>query len=109
MLDKENSTPNRPKGLLKNWLSLIGVVIMAGSVFSCLFLFATELFLPRSNPYMGILIYILAPIFFFLGHNELSARDCTSRRNRCTPALLWRLGLDWATCRQNRTTFISPV
>jgi nitrate/TMAO reductase-like tetraheme cytochrome c subunit len=43
------------------------VVVAVGSVFSCLFLFATEMFIPHSNPYMGILIYILAPAFFILG------------------------------------------
>jgi len=67
MSEKENSTFPRQKGLFKNWLSLMGVLIAVGSVFSCLFLFATELFLPRSNPYMGILVYILAPVFFFSG------------------------------------------
>ena len=67
MEEKENSKPVRRNALLKNWFSLAGAVIMAGSVFSCLFLFATELFLPRSNPYMGILVYMVAPVFFFLG------------------------------------------
>jgi nitrate/TMAO reductase-like tetraheme cytochrome c subunit len=67
MQEKENSPPPPRRGLFRNWLSLIGVVISTGSVFSCLFLFATELFLPTSNPYMGILVYVLAPIFFFLG------------------------------------------
>jgi nitrate/TMAO reductase-like tetraheme cytochrome c subunit len=67
MQEKENQTPPSRRGLFRNWLSLVGVVISTGSVFSCLFLFATELFLPNSNPYMGILVYILAPIFFFLG------------------------------------------
>lgn len=82
MEETENSKPNRPKGLLKNWLSLIGVVIMAGSVFSCLFLFATELFLSRSNPYMGILVYILAPIFFFLGLGLMIAGLWVQRRQK---------------------------
>jgi nitrate/TMAO reductase-like tetraheme cytochrome c subunit len=67
MQEKENLTPRQRKGLFQNWLSLGGAVIAVGSVFSCLFLFATELFLPRSNPYMGILVYVLAPVFFFLG------------------------------------------
>jgi hypothetical protein len=44
-----------------------GAVVAAGSVFSCLFPFATELFLPRSNPCMGILVYIPAPISCFPG------------------------------------------
>jgi hypothetical protein len=67
MQEKENLTPSPRRSLFRNWLSLIGVVIATGSVFAVLFLFATELFMPRSNPYMGILVYILAPVFFFLG------------------------------------------
>ena len=67
MQEKDNSTPPPRRGLFRNWLSLAGALIATGSVFSCLFLFATELFLPHSNPYMGILVYILAPVFFFLG------------------------------------------
>lgn len=66
MQESKNPTPPR-RGLFRNWLSLIGALIAAGSAFSVLFLFATELFLPRSNPYMGILVYILAPVFFFSG------------------------------------------
>jgi hypothetical protein len=42
-------------------------VVAAGSVFYCLFPFATELFLPRSNPGMGILVYIPASITLFPG------------------------------------------
>jgi hypothetical protein len=42
-------------------------VVAAGSVFSCLSRFATELFLPRSNPCMGILVYIPVPILFSPG------------------------------------------
>ena len=67
MQENDKSTSLLRRGLFRNWLSLAGAVISAGSVFSCLFLFATEMFLPHSNPYMGILVYILAPIFFFLG------------------------------------------
>ncbi len=82
MPEKENSTPRQPRGLFKNWLSLGGVVIAVGSVFSCLFLFATELFLPRSNPYMGILVYVLAPIFFFLGLGLILAGLWMQRREK---------------------------
>jgi nitrate/TMAO reductase-like tetraheme cytochrome c subunit len=67
MQEKENSPPRPRFNLFKNWLSLIGVLLAVGSVFSVLFLFATELFLPTSNPYMGILVYLIAPVFFFLG------------------------------------------
>jgi nitrate/TMAO reductase-like tetraheme cytochrome c subunit len=67
MQEKQNSLPSPRFNLFKNWLSLIGVLLAVGSVFSVLFLFATELFLPTSNPYMGILVYLIAPVFFFLG------------------------------------------
>ena len=82
MQEKENSTPPPRKGLFRNWLSLVGVLIPAGSVFSCLFLFATELFLPTSNPYMGILVYILAPVFFFLGVALMIAGLWMQRRQK---------------------------
>jgi hypothetical protein len=91
MPEKENSTPRQPRGLFKNWLSLGGVVIAAGSVFSCLFLFATELFLPRSNPYMGILVYILAPIFFFLGLGLILAGLWMQRRESRGPGRWWSI------------------
>ncbi|MBU6410056.1 MAG: NapC/NirT family cytochrome c [Verrucomicrobia bacterium] len=69
MQDKENSAPRngRRRAWFQNWLSLGGAVIAASSIFAVLLLFSTELFLPRSNPYMGLLVYVLAPVFFFAG------------------------------------------
>ena len=46
VIREENSTPPRRDGLFKDWPSLAGTVFAVSSVFSCLFLFATELFLP---------------------------------------------------------------
>lgn len=78
-----NTDPGAPRrGILRNWLSLIGAVIATGSVFAVLFLFATELFLPRSNPYMGILVYLLAPAFFFLGLALILIGLWTQRRGK---------------------------
>lgn len=64
-----NESPNPPRRLklFSNWISLSGAVFAAGSVFAFLLLFGIELFLPHSNPYMGILVYVVAPICFFLG------------------------------------------
>jgi NapC/NirT cytochrome c family, N-terminal region len=106
MEEKENSMPRQQRGLFKNWLSLAGVVIMAGSVFSCLFLFATELFLPRSNPYMGILIYILAPVFFFLGLALVIAGWWVQRRQK-SGALTWKLDLTRPRDRKLMGVFIA--
>jgi NapC/NirT cytochrome c family, N-terminal region len=66
MPENDNSTPPR-RGLFRNWLSLIGALISAGSIFSVLFLFAISIFVPHSNPYTGILVFLVAPVFFFLG------------------------------------------
>jgi nitrate/TMAO reductase-like tetraheme cytochrome c subunit len=67
MKENENPTPPPRRGLFRNWLGLIGALIAAGSVFSVLFLFAISIFVPHSNPYTGILVFLVAPVFFFLG------------------------------------------
>src|SRR5450755_361105 len=67
MPPNENPPPPRPARLLQNWISLTGVLFAAGSVFSFLLLFSIDLFLPHSNPYMGLLVYVVAPFCFFLG------------------------------------------
>lgn len=53
--------------MFRNWFSLLGVLISAGSIFSVLFLFAISIFVPHSNPYTGILVFLVAPVFFFFG------------------------------------------
>src|ERR1700722_10540313 len=51
----------------RNWLSLSGAVVATGSLFSFLFLFAIDLLAHNGNPYMGILAYVVSPLFFVLG------------------------------------------
>lgn len=53
--------------LIRNWISLAGLVIATGSFFAFLLLFALDIFAEHSNPYMGILAYMVAPGFLFLG------------------------------------------
>jgi nitrate/TMAO reductase-like tetraheme cytochrome c subunit len=67
MQPDENPTPPRQFRLLQNWVSLTGAAFAVGSVFAFLLLFSIDLFLPHSNPYMGILVYVVAPICFFAG------------------------------------------
>lgn len=56
-----------PPSLLKNWLSMAGLVIVLGSLFSALLLFLLDTMGKSSNPYVGILTYFVAPGFLFLG------------------------------------------
>lgn len=59
--------PNQKPRLWRNWLSFAGLVVALGSFFAFLLLFALDLFARGSNPYMGILAYVIAPGFLFLG------------------------------------------
>lgn len=60
------TTPARPS-LLKNWLSMSGLVIVIGSLFSVLLLFMMDMMAKGSNPYLGILTYFIAPAFLIFG------------------------------------------
>lgn len=76
--DPENApkaSPSNAPNLLRhfrNWLSLLGLIIVAGSIFAFLLLLVFDFTTKGSNPYVGILTYIVAPTFFFLG-NALAA------------------------------------
>jgi nitrate/TMAO reductase-like tetraheme cytochrome c subunit len=63
----DNNTPSPQPRLWRNWLSLAGVVVAFGSFFAFLLLFTIDLTAKYSNPYMGILAYVIAPAFLFLG------------------------------------------
>jgi nitrate/TMAO reductase-like tetraheme cytochrome c subunit len=60
------SKATRPS-LLRNWLSLTGLVIVIGSLFSFFLLFLLDTMAHFSNPYIGILTYIIAPGFLIFG------------------------------------------
>jgi nitrate/TMAO reductase-like tetraheme cytochrome c subunit len=66
MTDAGPSTPRRAEQY-RNWVSLSGIVIAAGSLFAFLLLFAIDMVASHANPYMGILAYVVAPFFFALG------------------------------------------
>jgi nitrate/TMAO reductase-like tetraheme cytochrome c subunit len=52
---------------LKNWVSLTGLVIALGSLFAFVLLFLLDAFAHFSNPYIGILTYLVAPGFLLIG------------------------------------------
>lgn len=59
--------PARRTSVFRNWLSLAGLVIIIGSVFSFTLLLLLDSFAHYSNPYIGILTYLVAPGFFVIG------------------------------------------
>src|SRR5688572_7976843 len=67
-MSTENPTPQTARpSLLRNWISLTGLVIVTGSLFSFLLLFLLDTLAHFSNPYIGILTYFVAPGFLFFG------------------------------------------
>ena len=66
----EELSPNPPPSRLsrlRNWLSLAGMVLAASAFFAFVLLFAVDLMAEHANPYMGILAYVVAPIFLLSG------------------------------------------
>src|SRR3954453_4461203 len=54
-------------GVFRNWLSLAGVVIALASLFSFILLMTMDYFAKEESPYLGILTYVVSPMFFVLG------------------------------------------
>jgi hypothetical protein len=51
----------------RNWVSLAGLVIATGSLFSFLLLFVLDSIAHFANPYIGVLTYLVAPGFLVVG------------------------------------------
>src|SRR6185295_276940 len=67
-MSTESGTPRMPRlGIFRNWLSLSGIVIVLGSLFAFLLLSLIDTLAHVSNPYVGILTYLVAPAFLFFG------------------------------------------
>lgn len=68
MTEEQPATPSPSRfNRLRNWLSLAGMVLCVSAAFAFILLFAVDLFAAHANPYMGILAYVVAPMFFFMG------------------------------------------
>ena len=81
--ETESKPPEPAKSsssIFRNWLSLSGLVIAAGSLFSFVLLFVIDAFAPFANPYMGVLIYLVAPGFFMLGMGLVAIGAILQRR-----------------------------
>ena len=64
----ESTAPRRPfQAYLRNWTSWAGIVLATAAVFAFLLLIAIDFMAGHRNPYVGILAYVVAPGFFFLG------------------------------------------
>src|SRR5215831_18750203 len=64
----EPTPEKRPRfGIFRNWLSLAGIMLAAASLFSFVLLILLDSLSHFANPYIGVLTYLVAPSFLFLG------------------------------------------
>lgn len=74
--------PHRIPRIIRNWVSLGGLILSCSAVFAFVLLFAIDLMAEHSNPYMGILAYVVAPFFFFCGVGLMIIGYLIQRRHR---------------------------
>jgi len=109
MTDGEATSPAQAPSLLHNWLSTAGIILAASSFFAAACLIAIDSFVGFSNPYLGILTYLLAPGFLVAGLLLIAvgAMRERGRRRRMGPGDVPRYPrLDLNVPRQ-RHTFIA--
>src|ERR1035441_2421538 len=59
--------PVRHSSVFRNWLSLTGLVVAVGSVFSFFLLLLLDELAPFSNPYVAFLTFVVEPAFLVRG------------------------------------------
>lgn len=107
----QSGSTGRPRFFIfRNWLSLIGLVVFIGSVFAFILLMALDLLAPQSNPYIGILAYLVIPGvsavgIFLVVVGLIASRIVARRRGGAPPPLVLDLSLPHA--KRNITIFIS--
>ncbi len=73
--------------LLRNWMSLTGLVIVIGGLFSFLLLFVLDTVANFANPYISILTWMVTPGFLVLGLLLTAVGIFRERRRRAKSAL----------------------
>src|SRR3954453_3924995 len=86
-----------------NWTSYAGLLLAASALFAFLFLFAIDLIATHPSPYVGILAYVVAPLFFLLGlFGALFAARLARRRERVTRQGPLKIHIDFSRPRDRR-------
>lgn len=95
--------PSRPGwfAAFRNWISIAGGVIMLAALFSFLLLFAMDLMAHFSNPYLGLLTYLLSPAVGAFGLILAVAGAALERRREPTAGLVTAVKIDF-TSRKDR-------
>jgi len=64
-----SESPKRPffSRFVRNWVSLVGVILVVASWFAFFLLLTLDFFAADKNPYLGILTFLVVPFFLLLG------------------------------------------
>jgi len=76
------TTPTGKPSLIQNWISLTGIILATCAFFAVVCLIVIDSLAKSSNPYMGILTYIVAPAFLVTGLLLISIGVLWERRRR---------------------------
>ena len=100
----EPTGPARLPPIIRNWISLAGLVLMASSIFAFILLFFLDTMAFASNPYVGILTFLVAPAFFFAGLLVLLFGSWRWRRARAKAGVLGalRINIDLSRAHHRR-------
>src|SRR5947199_10860927 len=110
MPNPASASPGGPppaRSHFNNWISAIGGVLAIGALFSFALLVWMDFTQGDKNPYLGILTYIVAPVFLIAGLTAVFAGAWAQRRwavKHTAAPDKWRL--DFADRRQRRNIVI---
>ena len=99
--ENKNETPIRYSPF-RNWLALSGLVLTVASTFSFLLLFVLDSFAHFSNPYIGILTYMVAPGFGVTGVCLMAFGIWRWRRRRAKVGAQLAVRIDLSRVRDRR-------
>jgi nitrate/TMAO reductase-like tetraheme cytochrome c subunit len=102
------SAGTKPLSIWRNWITFAGTVVASGSLFAFLLLLTLDLTgRGAKNPYLGILCYLVAPGFLFLGLALVlgGAWQERRRRHRAPVAPITRVAIDLTRPRDRRILF----
>ena len=97
--------------LFRNWISLIGVIVGTGALFSFLLLFVLDAIAKFSNPYVSILTYMGVPVFLIGGIVLFFSGAWIERRRRSRGTGPTSLQIDFTRARDRKVlvTFLSAA
>ena len=109
MSNQQNQISKQRPSLFRNWISLIGIVVGVGALFSFLLLFVLDAVSHFSNPYVSILTYLVVPVFLIGGMSLAFLGAWRERRRRAhgTGPTSLQIDLNQPRDRRNLAAFVT--